>query len=864
MANPTLLAEFAPGKNWNDVIVPNGADLDGTGDYASMPDSAAMSPVGDQEGRFILTPDSWAPAANNDPYSKFAANPELGIIFRIRTDGKLQLTYSEDGITWETDVVSSTTTGFSASTTAAIAYTLDVNGGTGGIGLVTFFYWQGTFAPPLALSDWTQLGTAQDTTGSSAPTSVNDSTADPEFGSASSGSEVAGILHEAAFYAPLQADGGTLLANPRFHDPSVWTIGDTGTGLDFQGNVWTLQANAVIIGSWIDISSDVRPGYRVKRGRQTPFTRMRPSTLTCRLGDSTGNYDPENTGGAYTGDLKLGVPVRFRTKHNAVIYPEYYGFAQSWIVEAPGKKGDTFTTLKASDGLNILQRDVLESPWQSLVGSLNPRVWYRFDENAGTILYDSSGNGHDGEIFGTPTGFRAAGPIAADGSTALTFDGVDDYVELPQGAKILTDPYTICVWVKTSFDYAGRGFGGYIWAQAEVIGGDFTLTKGYHYGWINDGPGASEHKLQNAARSSTSLNAVSMGNYPADPDDLDDGVWRMVAIAVSSAGVFDRIINGVDVGTQDTENPMTFSSVTKFFLGTSRPDGSAWWVGEMDEFLIFDSRIVTPTLLAMYEAATVPWNGDTTDGRITRVLDAVGWPTLQRDLSVGVSSMQSLTTTNQTALAAIYDAVDTEDGEMFIAADGRLTFRNRNDRDVSAYAATFSNDGSDIPYQDPKPTRDPTLLRNLALVTDSDGIVWESKDTDSITAHARRNVTRTTDTAVASEPKDYADWLAAEFGTVRTSLKLTLKHGRTTSDAAWAAMLSRELGDLVKVEVTPIHGGSQVSHDMFVEELTITGLGVAGKEMIIGLSPAKNQRMFTLDDDVLGELDGANEGLLGW
>ncbi|KKL26734.1 hypothetical protein LCGC14_2392310, partial [marine sediment metagenome] len=167
------------------------------------------------------------------------------------------------------------------------------------------------------------------------------------------------------------------------------------------------------------------------------------------------------------------------------------------------------------------------------------------------------------------------------------------------------------------------------------------------------------------------------------------------------------------------------------------------------------------------------------------------------------------------------------------------------------------------PYAYVKPVRDKKLLRNVARITDVDGAIFEARDT-SVTAYAPRIVARTTQTTTAGEPQDYADFLAAEFGTTRTTLRLWLIHGRTTSDAIWAEMLSRQLGDLVSVEVTPIHGGAQVQYDMFVEEMTTTGKGVTGMEMMIGLSPAKNSRMFTLDDDVLGELDGDNEGLLGW
>jgi len=51
--------------------------------------------------------------------------------------------------------------------------------------------------------------------------------------------------------------------------------------------------------------------------------------------------------------------------------------------------------------------------------------WWKFDETNGTIAYDSSGNGNDGDLTNGPT--WVSGKIGG----ALSFDGVNDYVEVP-------------------------------------------------------------------------------------------------------------------------------------------------------------------------------------------------------------------------------------------------------------------------------------------------------------------------------------------------------------------------------------------------------------------------------------------------
>jgi len=47
--------------------------------------------------------------------------------------------------------------------------------------------------------------------------------------------------------------------------------------------------------------------------------------------------------------------------------------------------------------------------------------WWKFDEGAGNIAYDVSGNGYHGVLYGDPQW----------GAGQLVLDEIDDYVELP-------------------------------------------------------------------------------------------------------------------------------------------------------------------------------------------------------------------------------------------------------------------------------------------------------------------------------------------------------------------------------------------------------------------------------------------------
>ena len=67
---------------------------------------------------------------------------------------------------------------------------------------------------------------------------------------------------------------------------------------------------------------------------------------------------------------------------------------------------------------------------------------WRFDEESGSVLADSSGNGNDGVIHGATW-------VEGEYGTALSFDGVDDYVVIPtdSGINPIDGSWTVEAWI---------------------------------------------------------------------------------------------------------------------------------------------------------------------------------------------------------------------------------------------------------------------------------------------------------------------------------------------------------------------------------------------------------------------------------
>ncbi|MHC4113414.1 MAG: hypothetical protein ACYSUY_20265, partial [Planctomycetota bacterium] len=86
-----------------------------------------------------------------------------------------------------------------------------------------------------------------------------------------------------------------------------------------------------------------------------------------------------------------------------------------------------------------LSMSVAEGADPSLVG------WWRFDEGSGTTAYDTSDYGNDGTLQN--------GPLWVNGylATALQFDGVDDFVDVPHAAILTVDTeVTVMAWINAS------------------------------------------------------------------------------------------------------------------------------------------------------------------------------------------------------------------------------------------------------------------------------------------------------------------------------------------------------------------------------------------------------------------------------
>lgn len=114
-----------------------------------------------------------------------------------------------------------------------------------------------------------------------------------------------------------------------------------------------------------------------------------------------------------------------------------------------------------------------QSSYADVVLADNPVAYYRFEETAGTVAADSSGNGNAGEYLNAPMLGQTGAPRLG---RAVRFDGINDYVNT---ARTVAGNFSLELWVNTTAESLG-GFPAYegnglIWSDVAGGANDFTV-----------------------------------------------------------------------------------------------------------------------------------------------------------------------------------------------------------------------------------------------------------------------------------------------------------------------------------------------------------------------------------------------------
>ncbi len=207
--------------------------------------------------------------------------------------------------------------------------------------------------------------------------------------------------------------------------------------------------------------------------------------------------------------------------------------------------------------------------------------------------------------------------------------------------------------------------------------------------------------------------------------------------------------------------------------------------------------------------------------RISSILSAMGWPSDRKDIQTGTLQVGAQQDTDN-ILTAIQECELAENAQFFIAKDGKATFRNRDYRLSNALAtdvqATFSNDGSNLPYTDVGVSFDDQEIINVYEWTREGGNTQYIADANSVIDYgaftSQKSTINVSDPNVAS----IIQQKIAETSTPIVRFDNLIVNPRQNT-LLWNQVLGREFGDRVKVKVVN-PDGSSFDDELWIESIS--------------------------------------------
>jgi hypothetical protein len=160
--------------------------------------------------------------------------------------------------------------------------------------------------------------------------------------------------------------------------PTLNAIINFGTGPSF--------AEAFIIGSGIfgtnvladaadvivDVSNQVNR-IETNRGRTALSDQFQTGSLTLRIVDQNGDFNPQNVTSPYYNVLTPMKKVQISATFNSITYPIFSGFITSYVTTYPGESDDTvaITTIQAVDAFRLAQLAQISTVTGSTAGDLS-------------------------------------------------------------------------------------------------------------------------------------------------------------------------------------------------------------------------------------------------------------------------------------------------------------------------------------------------------------------------------------------------------------------------------------------------------------------------------------------------------------
>jgi hypothetical protein len=198
--------------------------------------------------------------------------------------------------------------------------------------------------------------------------------------------------------------------------------------------------------------------------------------------------------------------------------------------------------------------------------------------------------------------------------------------------------------------------------------------------------------------------------------------------------------------------------------------------------------------------------------RVDAVLTEIDWPTSKRDLDTGQVTLQAdVVDANVNLLDYLQLVADTEYGALFMARDGRVTFRDRDYQ--QSFVETVEFGGTAIPYSAITVGYGSDLLYNLITLTREAGGTAIAAGTASQADYGIAELSKSGYLhATDAETQELADYLLSVYAEPTFRITGMSIHMDGLTSAQRTSVCGLEIADAVQVTFSPAVGSAIVQY----------------------------------------------------
>jgi len=250
----------------------------------------------------------------------------------------------------------------------------------------------------------------------------------------------------------------------------------------------------------------------------------------------------------------------------------------------------------------------------------------------------------------------------------------------------------------------------------------------------------------------------------------------------------------------------------------------------------------------------------TTGERVEAVLDmlTVAWPSDRRDIDTGNVTLGTGIFEGQNSLEYLQLIEQTEQGQLFIAKNGDLTFRSQESSAPSSGSlVAFADDGTGIPFVNADIDYGSELMANRAVVESPGGTAIATDDLSIL----NYGIIERTYNVLNADPAvltDIAEYIVQRYADPKLRFAAITVNLDSIGAADRASVLGLEISDVVSVTFTPNQTGSAI--ERFGQVIRIQHSESPGRHDVTFGFNSLEFAPFVLDDLVFGKLDTGRLG----